>query len=261
MVDLHCHLLPGLDDGPKTLESALEMVEMAIADGITHIVATPHANVRYPFLPNLVRERHGEIQARMAGRLSIYTGCDFHLSYENLQDIEQNPKRYTINGNRYLLVEFAEYSIPPTIDQALYRMQLAGIVPVITHPERNQLLRSQHSPLADWIRSGYYVQVTAGAFLGRFGQGAQKAVEEWLASDRIHFVGSDAHNTSSRPPRLHEAFERVAELRDEEVAHALFEANPMAAIEGRGLPFAPELPLGNLRHRTRVGTKKRFWFF
>jgi protein-tyrosine phosphatase len=261
MVDLHCHLLPGLDDGPKTLEAALEMAEIAIADGITHVVATPHANARYPFLPELVRQRQDEIQARVAGRLTVYAGCDFHLSYENLQDIEQYPEKYTINRNGYLLAEFAEFSIPPAIDHTLHRMQLAGIVPVITHPERNRLLRSQHSPLDDWIRRGFYVQVTAGAFLGRFGESAQEAVEDWLAGDRIHFVASDGHNTSSRPPRLREAFERVAELRDEEVAQALFEANPMAAVEGRALPYAPELPLGKLPRGVRLKTKKRFWFF
>jgi protein-tyrosine phosphatase len=260
MVDIHCHLLPGLDDGPETLETALEMAEMAIADGITHVVATPHANARYPYLPKMVRERQVEIQTRVAGRLTIVTGCDFHLNYENLQDLAQHQEIYTVNGNGYLLLEFAEFSIPPTIDQTLHRMQLDGIIPVITHPERNRLLRSRHSPLDDWIRRGCTVQVTAGSFLGRFGERAQEAVEEWLGSDRIHFVASDAHNTGSRPPRLREAYERVAELREgEEVAKALFQANPMAAVEGRPLPYAPELPAGKLPRGARG--KKRFWFF
>jgi protein-tyrosine phosphatase len=259
MVDIHCHLLPGLDDGPATVAEALTMAEMAIADGITQVVATPHANARYPFVPELVRQRQDEIQARLAGRLTILTGCDFHLSYENLQDLAQHREKYTVNGNGYLLVEFAEFSIPPTIDQTLHRMQLDGIIPVITHPERNRLLRSRHSPLDDWIRRGCYVQVTAGSFFGRFGDGAREAVEAWLAGERIHFIASDAHNTRGRPPRLREAYERVAELReDDAVAKALFEANPLAAIEGRALPYAPELPAGKL---PRAARKKRFWIF
>ncbi len=259
MVDIHCHLLPGLDDGPETLEQALEMAEMAIADGITHVVATPHANARYPFVPELIQQRQDEIQTRVAGRLTILTGCDFHLSYENLQDLAQHQEKYTVNGNGYLLLEFAEFSIPPKMDLTLHRMQLDGITPVVTHPERNRLLRGRHSPLDDWIRRGCYVQVTAASFLGRFGDEAREAVEAWLASDRIHFIATDAHNTTGRPPQLRAAYQRVAELReDEAVAKALFEENPLAAIGGRALPYAPELPAGKLPRKAR---KKRFGFF
>ena len=143
MIDIHCHILPGLDDGPDSLDEALQMAEMAIADGITHVVATPHANDRYRFSPDLVHQRRNEIQARLGDRLALTTGCDFHLSFENLQDLHAHPSKYTINQKNYLLVEFADFALPPNIDETLHRLQLARLSPIITHPERNGLIRAQ----------------------------------------------------------------------------------------------------------------------
>ncbi|HEV2387597.1 MAG TPA: CpsB/CapC family capsule biosynthesis tyrosine phosphatase [Candidatus Acidoferrales bacterium] len=258
MVDIHFHLLPGLDDGPASIELSVEMAQLAAADGTTHIVATPHASARYPFHHELIQERLEQVRGLVGDTVTIVTGCDFHLSYENLQDVRVHPDRYTINRRGYLLVEFADYSIPPAIDQTFHELQLAGITPVVTHPERNRLLRRHTDWLDRWTSRGCAVQVTAGAFLGRFGPDVQQVVEQWLATDRLHFVASDAHNVTSRPPGLGEARRRIAELRGERVAEALVTHNPMAAIEGQPLPYSPE-PTGavNLAPRRR----KRFWFF
>jgi len=234
---------------------------MAIADGITHVVGTPHANLEYRFNPELVRQRRDELQARLGDRLRLATGCDFHLSFENLQDLYQHPQRYTINQKDYLLVEFADFAIPPGIDDTLHRLQLARLQPIITHPERNGLIRSQPERLWRWVHQGCYVQVTAQSLLGRFGQTTQHLVEEWLAEDRIHFFASDAHNLNSRPLRLGEAFDAVAKRRGEDVARALFEENPLAAWEGRLLPYVPEQPEPATRRPGRGRRKKRFFFF
>lgn len=260
MVDIHCHLLPGLDDGPDSLDEALQMAEMAIADGITHVVATPHANDEYRFAPDLVRQRRDEIQERVGDRLQLGTGCDFHLSFENLQDAQQNPSKYTINQKNYLLVEFADFAIPPNIDETLHRLQLARLSPIITHPERNGLIRAQPERLRRWIRQGCYVQVTAQSLLGRFGRGTQRIVEGWLEESRIHFFASDAHNLESRPLRLRQAFDIVAKRRGEPVARALFQDNPLAAFEGRPLPYVPEPP-ENDTSQPRFRRRKRFLFF
>lgn len=263
MVDIHCHILSGMDDGPAALEMSVQMAEMAIADGITHIVGTPHASDRYPFNPDLVRERRDEIQALFEGRLHFATGCDFHLSYENLQDIRGNPAKYTINQKNYLLVEFADFSIPPSTDQTLHQLHLAGLSLIITHPERNPLIRSNPDKLYGWLRQGCYVQVTAQSLLGRFGASAKQALERWLDEDCVHFIASDAHNVTSRPLKLREAFDAVAQRKGEPVARALFQENPLAAFEGRPLPYVPE-PAENTsgdddshvpKHR------KRFWIF
>lgn len=262
MIDIHCHILPGLDDGAESIDEACAMAEIAIADGVTHIIGTPHANDTFAFKPETIRQRCADLQARFEGRLALATGCDFHLSFDNLQDIRHNPTRYTLNQKNYLLVEFADYSIPPSMDQALHDLQLAGLQPVITHPERNPLIRSQPDRFFEWLRRGCYAQVTAGSLLGRWGEGAQDAAERWLAGGAVHFLASDAHNLTSRPLKLKGAFDRVAAKNGEEVARALLVENPLAAFEGRPLPYVPELSeefaAGSQTQRKR---RKRFWFF
>src|ERR1700739_1119403 len=119
MVDIHCHILPGLDDGATTLETSIQMAEMAIAAGITHVVGTPHANSTYKFDPEMIRQRRDELQAAVGNRLTLATGCDFHLNFENLQDLEKNRQKYTINQKSYLLVEFADFSIPPQMGETM----------------------------------------------------------------------------------------------------------------------------------------------
>ena len=263
MVDIHCHLLPGLDDGSDSLETSLVMAESAISEGITHVIATPHANSQFEFIPKLVQLRRDEIQEELGNRLKIATGCDFHLSYENLQALPGDPARFTLNQKTYLLVEFDEFSIPATLDQALHELHLQGLHPIITHPERNSLIRSQLERLWKWIHQGCFVQVTAQSFLGGFGERAQQAAEALLDTGAIHFIASDAHNTTTRPLRLKEAYNLVAARKGEEIAQALFQENPFAAFEGRPLPFLPEpleLP-ANRQNRFGQNRRKRFWFF
>ena len=145
----------------------------------------------------------------LQGRLTLGTGCDFHLSFENLQEIRFDPERFTLNQKNYLLVEFADFSIPPSLDQALHELQLAGLNPIITHPERNPLIRAQPERLFRWLRQGCYVQLTAQSLSGRFGRAAQEVSEEWLDAGAVHFMASDAHNLTSRPLRLKEAFDQT----------------------------------------------------
>lgn len=261
MIDIHCHILPGLDDGPESIEISCAMAEMAVADGITHVIATPHAHPQHPFDPELIRQRRDELQAQFEGQLTLATGSDFHLSYENLRDIRLDPTRFTLNQKDYLLVEFADYSIPAALDQSLHDLHLAGLQPVITHPERNPLIRSQPERLFRWLRQGCYVQLTAQSLLGRFGPSALEMAKDWLEAGAVHFLASDAHNTTTRPLRLRDTFDFVAREYGEDLAQVLLVDNPLAAFEGRPLPFVPELAEGAGASGANVKRKKRFWFF
>jgi protein-tyrosine phosphatase len=260
MVDIHCHILPGMDDGARTIEESLEMAEMAIEDGITHVVGTPHSNGEYKFDPEIIRQRREELQQKLGARLKIMTGCDFHLSFENVQDLRNDPSKYTLNQKNYLLVEFADFSIPPSTDDTLHQIQLLGISPIITHPERNRLIRSKPEQLRRWLRHGCYVQMTAQSLIGGFGESTQRQAEEWLEEDMVHFFASDAHNTAKRPLRLRQAYETVAQKRGEDLAKALFFENPLAAVEGRPLPYEPEPPEAQSR-QVEKHKRKRFIFF
>lgn len=261
MIDIHCHILPNFDDGAESFEMSVAMAEMAIEEGVTHIACTPHANSRYPFDSKLVSQRRDELQSRYDGKLTFGIGCDFHLSFENLQAIRIEPSRYTLNRKNYLLVEFADYSIPPALDQALHEIQLAGITPIITHPERNPLIRTKPERLFQWLRQGCYAQVTAQSIEGKFGRTAKETAEQWLAAGVFHFIASDAHNISSRPLRLQGAYALVARNFGEDLARALLIDNPLAAFEGRPLPFVPELVAEGEENGSGVQRRKRFWLF
>ncbi|MFZ0735838.1 MAG: CpsB/CapC family capsule biosynthesis tyrosine phosphatase [Candidatus Acidiferrales bacterium] len=262
MVDIHCHLLAGLDDGPESLEMSVNMAEMAISDGITHVIATPHADSQFAFDPELIRRRRNELQARFEGRLILATGCDFHLNFENVEDLQKDPSKYTLNQKSYLLVEFNDFSIPASMDQTLHHIQLYGVTPIITHPERNPLIRANAERLFRWVRQGCYVQATAQSLLGKFGQQAQAVTETWLRDGIVHFFASDAHNITSRPLQLKEVYAKVSAKSGEDVARALFVDNPRAVFDGMRLPYVPELPED--RGQAPGATpkrRKRFWFF
>ena len=256
MIDIHCHILPGIDDGPETIDVALQMAQSAIADGITHVIATPHANATFVFDPPRISALREELQASVGARLEIGTGCDFHFSAENLEALKSDAQRFTLRQRNYLLVEFNEFAIPPSAVQTLHELQLAGLQPIITHPERNAILRSHPEQLARWVKLGCTVQVTAGALTGSFGPLAQRHAERWIDQGLVHFVASDAHNLRGRPLRCRPAYDAVWERFGEEVARALFVENPRAAWDGGPLPYVPEVDDDLTRPR-----RKRFLFF
>jgi protein-tyrosine phosphatase len=256
MVDVHCHILPGLDDGPEDIEESLAMAESAISDGITHVVATPHCSNSYPFDYARVQSLRDHLQTEIGDRLNLATGCDFHLNPENLEALRTDAPPFCINQHDYLLVEFNEISIPPSMDDALHALQLKGLRPIVTHPERNGILRRQPERLAKWVRLGCFVQVTAGSLTGTFGPRAQEDSLCWIAKGFVHFVASDAHNTKRRPLRLQAAYEAVSKQFGDVKARALFLENPWAAFEGRDLPHVPEIPDETISPR-----RKRFFFF
>ena len=174
MIDIHHHLLYGLDDGSPNIDISVAMAEAAAADGTTHIVCTPHANNTYYYDPEVNSERLAELQKRLGNRIQLGLGCDFHLSYENITDALKNPTKYSINKKGYLLVEFPDFGIAQNMADTFYELELAKLTPIITHPERNQTITRRPDRLAEWIRAGCLVQVTAGALTGRFGKTAEK---------------------------------------------------------------------------------------
>ncbi len=258
MIDVHHHLLHGLDDGAADLETSVRMVEMAAQDGITHIVCTPHANHRYDFKPELIAERLAELRHQVNGAVELGTGCDFHLSYDNIEDAFEHRTRYTVNGTKYLLVEFADLMIPATIGETFYEMMVAGMQPILTHPERNPVLQRHPERLVDWLRAGCLIQVTASSLTGRFGRTAQAMAHKLIDQNFVHVIATDAHNLTSRPPVMSEARGLLANRWGQETAERLCETNPRAIYCGQELPEQPE-PAGIFqgaepsRHRSLLG--------
>jgi len=239
VIDIHCHILPEVDDGPKSWEMAVEMCRMAAADGITHMVATPHANDRYHYdraylsgVLDQLREKIGTVP-----RLTL--GCDFHLSYENLERVMQTPHLYTIGDTNYLLVELSNFSVPLQISDCFHRLGDRGLTPILTHPERNPILQQTPQRVLEWVERGCLVQVTASALTGFWGE-RPEIIGRWLLErEAVHILSSDGHETKRRVPILSSARKVAAEIVGQEVADALVEANPGAVVTGRPIPYCP----------------------
>jgi protein-tyrosine phosphatase len=253
MIDIHCHPLPGIDDGAKSLDIAVAMCQMAKRDGITHLVATPHCNYRYRFDAATNRARLKELQSAVEESPSLLLGCDFHLSYDNLRKLAENGSDFSINNTRYLLVEFADHFVPEQMDNVFYEIEVTGYTPILTHPERNPVIQRKPELLYHWATRGCLVQVTAMSYVGGFGSRAQALSEEWLERNLIHFFASDGHDLTHRPPILSSCYKKVASVRGKEVADRLLEANPSAVINGAPLPESPQ-PLG-----PKPSLRKKSW--
>jgi len=236
-VDIHSHVLYGMDDGAKTRDDSLRMLEMAAVSGTTDIVATPHANSRYRYRPDLIDEQIADLNASVEG-IRVHRGCDFHLQADNIQDAVANPQKYTINGHGYLMVEFPDILIFRNVDAILGQLLDAGLIPVITHPERNTLLQPRINDLARWVEKGCCLQVTAGSVTGRFGKAAQRFSEQLLARGLVHVIASDAHDCEHRPPTLTAAYNALARAHGSGAVTPLFVDNPRAVIEGETIDIA-----------------------
>jgi protein-tyrosine phosphatase len=243
MIDIHHHLLWGMDDGAADMETSIAMARMAAADGISHIVCSPHANGAYLYEPWVITKKLTELQQQLQHEniaVKLGHGCDFHMSYENIEEAKLDPAKFSINGLGFLLVEIPDYGLPRGLTEIFYQLQLAGLTPILTHPERNPTLQSDTERMVDWLRGGVLVQVTAGSVMGRMGKNAERMAHELLANRWVHFLATDAHNTTSRPPKMRDAYEIVAKKYGPEYAHLLCVSNPLAAFLGKPLQPQPE---------------------
>jgi len=246
MIDIHHHLLPGLDDGSDSMETSVEMARLAVAEDITHVVCTPHANSYHDFDKSVNAAKADELRARLEEAkipLTLGLGCDFHMSFDNVKLAKEDPARFSINGLGYLLVEVPDYGLPPGLAETFYQLQLAGLTPILTHPERNPTLQNEPARLIEWLRAGVLLQVTADALTGHKGRRAEQMAHDMLERRWIHFLATDAHNTTTRPPRMREARDLVASKFGASYAHSLCVTNPMAAFEGHEFE-AKEEPRG-----------------
>ena len=240
MIDIHCHPLPQTDDGPKTFEEAVEMLKMAAADGTTHLVATPHCNYKYAFKPGENRTKLEALQEAVGEKPKLLLGCDFHLYYENIRQLVEDRGSFTINQSDYVLVEFGDQFVPEQMDRVFYEIECAGLIPILTHPERNPVFSRKPELLHRWVTRGCLCQITAKSLTGGFSREAQHLAEGWLGQNLVHFFASDAHDLKHRPPILSECYRKIAETKGEDTAKRLLETNPECVINNRRLPPGPE---------------------
>jgi protein-tyrosine phosphatase len=241
VIDIHHHCLPGVDDGPRNLEEAVDLCRLAAADGIETIIATPHVlRGRWQNTSReLLEEKLAELQAAVGATPRLVLGSEYFFAHD-MTDSLQKGTIVPLAGSRYVLVEFASHAVPPLVEQPLYQARLGGWTPIIAHPERNLVFQSKPELLASLVANGSKTQVTASSLLGEFGPQARDCAAEWIEREMVHFVASDAHNRAKRPPQMSEASEVLREIAGNDVADALTRHNPAAVLENHGLPYDPE---------------------
>jgi protein-tyrosine phosphatase len=243
VIDLHCHLLPKIDDGSKNLEESLEMARIAVADGIRITACTPH------IMPGVYDNTGPAIEAAVVAMqaeldkagipLLLVPGADVHIAPDLLQGLKSG-RVLPLGSSRYFLLEPPQGIVPPRFDDFVYGLIGAGYVPIITHPERMSWIESHYELLKRLVRSGVWVQLTAGSLLGRFGRRARTWAERMLEDGLIHIIASDAHDMEVRTPRLRDAFHAVEAIsgRDEAIHQVL--TRPTGILRNFGPSDLPE---------------------
>ena len=244
MTDLHHHCLPGVDDGPRTIDEAVELCRMSADEGIETIVATPHVlRGRWKNTSRAQLEATlADLQNRVGNAPRLLLGSEYFFAHDIAEVLRTGGAIIPLADSRYILVEFASNAVPPLVMQPLHAVMLEGWTPIIAHPERNTVFQAKPELVAALARVGVKMQVTTGSLTGEFGEEARTAATQWLRAGWVHFMATDAHNRARRPPRFRAAREIVAGLCGEPVARALFVDNPRAVVEGRGLPYDPDIP-------------------
>ncbi|MFY9579651.1 MAG: CpsB/CapC family capsule biosynthesis tyrosine phosphatase [Gaiellaceae bacterium] len=238
MIDLHSHILPGLDDGARDLDEALGIARAAVADGIRVIAATPHVRDDYPTTPEQMADGVAELRAAFARegiQLELLPGGE--LALDELDRSLDELRRFGLGGNpEYLLVETPYVDWPLSVGDTVFRLASNGITPVIGHPERNRAVQEDPERLAQLVRAGALVQLTAASLDGRLGSTTRACAERLLDADLVHLVGSDAHGPGVRAVGLSAA---AAAVGDDGLAGWLTEEVPAAIVAGDELPERP----------------------
>ena len=254
MIDIHNHILPGVDDGAESMEDSLAMARMSFDDGITDIVATPHRNSWTYDAPLADAQRRlAEVQERCRD-----SGCDInlHLGGEAFiaPDLADQIKRglaLTINGSRYLLVEWGIDQFPAYADQAIFDLRLQGIIPIIAHAERYRAVQRHVDSLASLVQRGAIIQVTASSLTGEAGPNSRRCAEQIILSNLGHVLATDSHSIQHRLPILSAARARAEELIGPARARSLVLDVPRRIIDDQPI----ELP-EPIEHQS-----KPFWAF
>ncbi|HEY0510706.1 MAG TPA: CpsB/CapC family capsule biosynthesis tyrosine phosphatase [Thermoanaerobaculia bacterium] len=243
MIDLHCHILPGVDDGAPSFVEAVAMCRLAAEDGCAAMVATPHQ--RRGEWWNADREQlaalSGELQARVAPDLRVHLGGEIHVDSELLAEVEKLPHGggvLPLAGSHYLLIELDSNGTATQAIHLVHELVVAGWRPILAHPEFIPWLAADRELVARLVALGALTQVTAMSITGDFGRRAQADSHALLDAGLVHFFASDAHNTRRRPPGLRRAYDLIAGRWGEEAARRLAADNPRAVVEDRPLPEA-----------------------
>jgi len=255
MIDIHAHVLPGLDDGPANMDESLALARAAVEDSIHVVVASPH------MLDGVYNTSRAEVFAGVAElndtlkehgiRVSVLVGADVHAETELPRLLREGELITIADLGKHLMLELPSDVVPRDLDQLLFSLQLQGVQPIVSHPERNRVIQEDPAELLPLVQVGCLTQVTASSIVGEFGTHVQDCARELFERRLVHLIATDMHGVHRRRPRLSQAAARAMEWMGREEAYVILEVNPQALLRGEHID-APE----PVQPRPR-----RKWFF
>lgn len=242
MIDIHSHVLPGIDDGAKNSAISKKLLEIAKEAGTTDIIATPHTlsasayeKPKWSIIEKLVKELKEE-------GINLYPGAELEVNWDISELIKKDSSEYCLANSRYLLAELPSQTIPNYVDDFFYQLQMKDKIVIIAHPERHPILQKHPNILYKWVQKGILLQCNAGSFKGVFGPSAKHFALALLNHDLVHFIGSDAHDLKRRNSNMTASREIISELIGEKKTKAIFEINPEFILKNKEFTICEPKP-------------------
>jgi len=238
MYDIHCHILPGVDDGAADIEEAIKMAELARAQGIKWIFATPHyiegiGYKSYSHNQKVLDTLNSQIQSKGID-VKVYLGNEVYITPDILQLLEKG-EITTLNGSKYILIEFPMLDIPLFVESLIYNLRLKGITPIIAHPERNTKIMENPNILNNFITKGALAQLNLPSLMGKYGEGVMEAAKILLKHSMIHFVGTDGHGSRGIEHRFEESMDKLSSIISKDYLQRILYTNPQAIIDNKNI--------------------------
>lgn len=261
MIDCHCHMLPGIDDGAHDVEQALRMASVAVQSGVSDIILTPHHNDG--MYVNLCEDIINSVSSfqlildQSGIALRVHPGSELHVVPELPEHLEAGIACTYANKNKSVLLELPKHTLPTGAEQIIEHVAYLGLTPVIAHPERNSILCNEPQRLEDWHARGWKFQLTNQSVSGEFGKPIQDVCRYWMERGWIQFIASDAHRSKGRSPDMRKGVEQIEAWFGEPAATLLSRDNPGRLIKGEPIVDMAVDPQKKAKSRG----KKRFWFW
>lgn len=238
MIDIHCHILPNVDDGSESLEESIAMAKIAESEGITKIVNTSHCHFDFKYKKGnelkLELEKFNQVLKEENINIEVLLGNELYYTSDLIERFDELDF-FSMNNSKYILMEFSPINFPKNIEDVIYEIKIRGYIPIIAHAERYKQVQEDVNIVLDCIKEGALIQVNASSILGKNGEKAEDTSKKLLDNNMVHFVATDAHSSNRRRPLIKDSYNYILKNYGKEVAEKLFIENPTAVIENRDI--------------------------
>lgn len=238
MIDIHCHILPNVDDGSESLEESIEMAKIAESEGITKIVNTSHCHFDFKYKKGnelkLELEKFNQALKEENINIEVLLGNELYYTSDLIERFNELDF-FSMNNSKYILMEFSPINFPKNIEDVIYEIKIRGYIPIIAHAERYKQVQEDVNIVLDCIKEGALIQVNASSILGKNGEKVEDTSKKLLDNNMVHFVATDAHSSNRRRPLIKDSYNYILKNYGKEVSEKLFIENPTAVIENRDI--------------------------